>query len=243
MPLGNTQLKALFFLAEHQAFVNSVKVTTPLIAQHLGTSQQSASRLLIKMEREGLIERRMLGRMSYIRITKKGMGELMDLYVSLKSILERPVRVTLEGRVFTGLGEGAYYLSLPHYRDQIREKLGFDPYPGTLNINLLSRDSLENRRHVERYADITIEGFKNDRRTYGGVRGILGTFNNNDICAILFIERTHYDENTIEVISPVYLRGKYGLRDGDKVQVTVSLTTSKIPEGSPQDWRSHPISV
>ena len=234
MPLANMQLKALFFLAEHEAFVNSVKVTTPMIARHLGTSQQSASRLLIKMEHEGLIERRMMGRMSYIRITKKGMEELMNLHASLKTILERPVRVVLEGRVFTGLGEGAYYMSLPNYKNQIREKLGFDPYPGTLNINLLSKDSVENRRQVQRFADITIEGFKNDRRTYGGLRCILGTFNNNDICAVLFIERTHYDENTIEVISPVYLRGKYGLRDGDKVQVSVALPTSRMPGESPK---------
>ncbi|MEM3447850.1 MAG: DUF120 domain-containing protein [Nitrososphaerota archaeon] len=228
MNLNKMHLKTLLLLAENEAYVKSVKFTTPTLAQMLGTSQQSASRILIKMENEGLIERRIVGRLSYIKLTEKGINELKNLYIELKSIIERPMEVTLDGRIFTGLGEGAYYLSQDYYRRQIREKFGFDPYPGTLNINLLSKDAIENRELVKRYADVEIEGFRNGVRTYGQVRGILGTFNEKDICAILFIERTHYGENVIEVISPVYLRGKYGLKDGDKVKVTVSLPPAAI---------------
>lgn len=223
MNLNKMHLKTLLLLAEKEAYVKSVKFTTPILAQMLGTSQQSASRILIKMENEGLIERRIVGRLSYIKLTDKGINELKNLYIELKSIIERPMEVTLEGRVFSGLGEGAYYLSQDHYKRNIKEKFGFDPYPGTLNITLLSKDAIENRELIKRYADIEINGYKNALRTYGRVRGILGTFNDKDLCAILFIERTHYGENVIEVISPIYLRGKYGLRDGDKVKVTVSL--------------------
>ncbi len=228
MNLNKMHLKTLLLLAEKEAHVKSVRFTTPVLAQVLGTSQQSASRILIKMENEGLIERRIVGRLSYIKLTEKGIEELKNLYIELKSIIERPMEVTLEGRVFTGLGEGAYYLSQEHYRRQIKEKFGFDPYPGTLNVNLLSRDAIENRELIKRYADIQIEGYKNTMRSYGQVRGITGTFNDKDICAILFIERTHYGSNVIEIISPVYLRGKYGLKDGDKVKVTVSLPPAAI---------------
>ncbi|MEM3952216.1 MAG: DUF120 domain-containing protein [Nitrososphaerota archaeon] len=45
--------------------------------------------------------------------------------------------------------------------------------------------------------------------------------------AIIFAERTHYGKDVIEIIAPVYLRGKYGLRDGDKVFVKVILESSK----------------
>jgi hypothetical protein len=37
-----------------------------------------------------------------------------------------PPSITLEGTVFTGLGEGAYYISKEHYRKQFIEKLGFE---------------------------------------------------------------------------------------------------------------------
>jgi riboflavin kinase len=32
------------------------------------------------------------------------------------------------------------------------------------------------------------------------------------------------------VISPVYLRGKYGLRDGDKVRVRVTLPRERVSQ-------------
>lgn len=183
---------------------------------------------MIKMEKEGYIERRMVGRACYVRLTEKAVNDLSELYTELKRNIERPVEVVLEGRVFSGMGEGAYYISLPWYRDQIRRKLGFDPYPGTLNVNLLSWDAIQNRRLVSKYADIVIEGFKDKSRTYGGARAILASFNNSDLCAILYIERTHYSDNVIEVVSPIYLRGKYNLSDGDKVRISVSLPTSNI---------------
>jgi riboflavin kinase len=41
-----------------------------------------------------------------------------------------------EGKVFSGVGEGAFYVSL--YSRRFLEKLGFKPYPGTLNLKLLA---------------------------------------------------------------------------------------------------------
>ncbi len=231
MNLNKMQLRLLLYLYERNGFSNGVQVTTPALAKFLNTSQQSASRIMIKMEKEGFIERRIVGRACYVRLTEKSLNELSELYAELKRIIEKPVEVVLEGRVFSGMGEGAYYISLPWYRDQIKKKLGFDPYPGTLNINLLSWDSIQNRRVVSKYADIFIEGFKDKNRTYGGAKAILAYFNNADLCAILYIERTHYGENVIELVSPVYLRGKYGLSDGDKVKVTVTLPTANFTAG------------
>ncbi|MEM0445434.1 MAG: DUF120 domain-containing protein [Nitrososphaerota archaeon] len=231
MNLNKMQLRLILYLYERKGFGTGVQVTTPVLAKHLNTSQQSASRIMIKLEKEGFIERRMVGRSCYVRLTEKAVNELSELYTELKRVIERPVEVVLEGRVFSGMGEGAYYISLPWYRDQIRKKLGFDPYPGTLNVNLLSWDAIQNRRIINKYADIVIEGYRDRNRTYGGAKAILASFNNSDLCAILYIERTHYGENVVEVVSPVYLRGKYGLTDGDKVRITVTLPASNLVIG------------
>lgn len=213
----------LIFLAESDAFAHEVKVTTSTLAKQLNVSQQTASRLLIQLEKEGYILRRIVGKETHVKLTEKGMNELMDLHVRLKRIFERPVKITLEGRVFSGLGEGAYYVGLPGYYNQIREKLGFEPFLGTLNVRLLSSAAIEGKVLLEKAADIVIEGFKDDRRSYGNVKCIKAVFNDKDECAILFIERTHHETSVIEVIAPYNLRERYGLKDGDKVKLTVSL--------------------
>jgi len=226
MNLLNLKERLLIFLAQSGAYTKSLNMSTSTIAQHLGTSQQSASRILIQLEQNGYIEKIIVGKTTLIRLTNKGLEELRSLYVILKSIFEKPMEIVLEGRVFSGLGEGFYYISLPQYFEQIRERVGFTPYPGTLNIQLLSKDSIENRMLLERIADIPIDGFTNGQRTYGGAKCIKALFNGEQEAALIFVERTHYGKDVVEVIAPVYLRGKYNLRDGDKVFLKITLKTS-----------------
>lgn len=213
----------VMFLAENDAFAHEVRITTSMLARQLNISQQTASRLLIQLEKEGYITRRIVGKETYVRLTEKGMNELIDLHARLKRIFECPVKITLEGRVFSGLGEGAYYISLPGYYNQIKEKLGFEPFLGTLNLRLLSSTAIEGRMLLEKAADIVIEGFKDDKRSYGGAKCIKALFNDKDECAMLFIERTHHDVSVVEVVAPYNLRERHGLKDGDKVKLTVSL--------------------
>lgn len=219
----NLKEKLLIFLAKSGAYTKRLKMSTSMIAQHLGTSQQSASRILIQLEQNGYIEKIIVGKITLIRLTNKGIDELRNLYTILKSIFEKPMEMFLEGRVFSGLGEGFYYITLPQYFEQIKEKVGFIPYPGTLNIQLLSKDSIDNRILLEKIADIPIDGFSDGQRTYGGAKCIKALFNGEQEAAIIFVERTHYGKDVIEVIAPVYLRGKYGLKDGDKVFLKVVL--------------------
>ncbi len=39
---------------------------------------------------------------------------------------------------------------------------------------------------------------------------------------LLIIDVTHYNESVVELISPTFLRGKFGLKDGDLVEFTVT---------------------
>jgi len=48
MQLLSFKERVLIFLAEKNAFTNRLKMTTPMLSKYLGTSQQSASRLLIE---------------------------------------------------------------------------------------------------------------------------------------------------------------------------------------------------
>jgi len=198
-----------------------VAITTVELSRRLGKSQQSASKHLEALERQGFIERFKHGRRIEVRLTKKGVNELISLYLILRGVLEEaPESYVFVGRVFTGLGEGRYYMSLEGYKKQFKEKLGFEPYPGTLNLRLETPSQVLQLRELASMPGIEIKGFSDGVRTYGGVKcfralidGVVG--------AALIIERTHYDYSVLEVIAPVELRRELGLKDGDRVTVRV----------------------
>ncbi|MEM1964555.1 MAG: DUF120 domain-containing protein [Candidatus Caldarchaeum sp.] len=223
--------KVLIYLAEMGAITNSLKITTPILSKQFGTSQQSASRLLIILERDGLIERRVVGRTSYVKLTKKGVSRLLDLYLSLKMVFEKPVKIVMEGRVFSGYGEGAYYMSLPGYVKQMKEKFGFIPYPGTLNVSLLSKDSIENRLFLQRHANMEISGFRDEKRTYGSVKAVNVLINDTEPAVMVFPERTLYDSSVAELVAEVNLREKLGLKDGSLVKISATLPPKVFYEG------------
>jgi riboflavin kinase len=201
----------------------TAKISTEYLAEKLGTSQQTASRYLIELERKGWIQRTITPEGSLIKIDDTGTKELQQLYSNLRFLIEAayPPSVTLEGTVFTGLGEGAYYISKEYYRKQFIEKLGFDPYPGTLNLKLTSEYDLKTRTELEAYPAIEIQGFKNEDRTFGLVKCYPATIGNKVKGALISALRSHYDISVVEIIAPVCLRKHLNLKDGHKVKVEI----------------------
>ena len=216
-------LCTLLQLAGMGAHKRTSKISTEYLAEKLGISQQTASRYLIELERKGWIQRTITPEGSLIKIGDKGARELQKLYSNLRFVIEAayPPSVTLEGTVFTGLGEGAYYISKEHYRKQFIEKLGFDPYPGTLNLKLTSDYDLKTRTELEAYPAIEIQGFKNEDRTFGLVKCYPATIGNKVKGALISALRSHYDSSVVEIIAPVFLRKHLNLKDGNKVKIEV----------------------
>ena len=216
-------LYTLLKLAEMGAHRRTAKISTEYLAEKLEISQQTASRYLIELEHKGWIQRTITPEGSLIKIDDKGTRELQKLYSNLRFLIETayPPSITLEGTVFTGLGEGAYYISKEHYRKQFIEKLGFDPYPGTLNLKLTTDYDLKTHTELEAYPAIEIQGFKNEDRTFGLVKCYPATIGNKVKGALISALRGHYDSSVVEIIAPVCLRKHLNLKDGYKVKVEV----------------------
>jgi len=214
---------ALYKLAEMGASRRTVKVSTEYLAEKMGLSQQTASRHLIQLEKMGLIKRSITPEGCLIKITEAGRTELNRLYSSLHQIFEAayPPSVTLDGVLFSGLGEGAYYISKDGYRKQFIEKLGFDPYPGTLNLKLTTDYDMKTRVELENYPAVELQGFKNEVRSFGGVKCYPAIINNKVKGAVVSAMRTHYNSSVIEVIAPTFLRASLKLKDGNKVKVEI----------------------
>ena len=213
----------LLKLAEMGAHRRTAKISTEYLAGKLGTSQQTASRYLIELDNNGWIKRTITPEGCLIKITDTGIKELKNLYSNLRFLMEAayPPSITLEGVVFTGLGEGAYYISKERYTKQFIEKLGFEPYPGTLNLKLTTDYDVKTRSELEAYPAIEIEGFRNEDRTFGSVKCYPVTIENRVKGALILALRSHYDTSVIEIIAPVFLRKHLNLKDGHKVKVEV----------------------
>ncbi len=190
------------------------------LAQELGTSVQNVHKILSKLHQENIIE--FGSSKSHIKFSTRGLI-LRDKIIRIVARHLMPV-VRLVGRVTSGLGEGRYYMSIQEYRTQFLSKLGFDPYPGTLNV-VLRPECLRNRLLLDKVPGITIEGFEKNGRKFGSVKCFRAVINERqDVpCAVLIIEKTHHGPEIVEIVSPVRLRDVFNLRDGDEVVIDVYL--------------------
>jgi riboflavin kinase len=216
-------LFTLLKLAEMGAHRRIAKISTEYLAGKLDLSQQTASRYLMELENKGWIKRTITPEGCLIKITESGIKELNKLYTNLRFLMESayPPSVTLEGTVFTGLGEGAYYISKESYRKQFIEKLGFDPYPGTLNLKLTTDYDIKARSELEAYPGIEVEGFRSEDRTFGSVKCYPVIIENSVKGALILALRSHYDASVLEIVAPIHLRNNLKLKDGRKVKVEV----------------------
>ncbi len=217
-------LLALYKLAEMGAHDKRIECRTRDVALGIGSSQQTASRRLIEMEKAGLIQRSWEGRTQKVQITKEGLQQLAGMHRVLKGVFESPPgELVMNGVVFSGLSEGSYYMGLEGYRKQFRAKLGFDPYPGTLNLRVRKEDQSQ-RRLLESFPFIYVEGFSDSKRSYGPAKCFKTVVNEKVDSAIVLPIRAHYGEDVVEIISPQPLRKLLKLKDGDLVRVRVTGT-------------------
>lgn len=212
---------ALLKLAEATGELGGPKLTASELAKRLGFPQQTFSRYLRELEELGLINRIKARRGEIIRLTAKGLRELASVKASLDKALKLfPSEVRVEGEVFSGLGEGAYYVSQPGYRRQFVEKLGFEPFPGTLNLRVKGED-LEKILLLKRCPAVPIEGFIDGGRSFGPAGCYKAVLEGGIEGAVVVAMRGHYGDDVLEVIAPVNLRKALNLKDGDKVLIKV----------------------
>jgi riboflavin kinase, archaea type len=200
-----------------------VELTTTDLGKNIMKSQQAASKHLQELDAAGYIDRVRRGQKFRVKLTDKGYSAIEKLFSTLKTAIEStpPATIIFEGRVVSGMGEGAYYMSLGGYSKQFYGKLGYEPYPGTLNVKLVDKIFRDARREIGKYPSIFINGFSDTKRTYGWAKCYLAHINDGAIrnAAVLVLERTHYDESMLEIIAPVSIKDTIGIHNGDKIKI------------------------
>ncbi|UCH90347.1 MAG: DUF120 domain-containing protein [Thermoplasmata archaeon] len=209
---------------KHLALKGNIYEYNPLssseLGKRLGLSQQSASKKILELLNLELIKRKMGARRQLVKITAKGMEVLRKEFSQYQKIFDSMEHIIIRGTLISGLGEGQYYISQDGYMDQFQQKLWFKPYPGTLNLRIEGND-LSKLQILKDTEGISIEGFQSEGRTFGRVKCFLTDIQNVE-CAVIIPLRTHYTD-VLEIISRHYLRDKLKLKDGDIIEIVVSL--------------------
>jgi len=214
-------LWTLIDLYERGAANRTLELSTSELALVLGISQQGVSKHLLLLEKDGLVERKKSGRRTCVLVTRAGADRVFSVYSRLKTAIEgRAGVLDFHGTLFTGLGEGGYYISLAGYRRQFVKLLGFEPFPGTLNLTI-GPGEIELRRQLNFLDALELSGFSQGGRSYGPAKCFMAKVESKYDAGALVIERTHHGESVLEVISPLDLRKTLSLKDGDQVHVTV----------------------
>ena len=226
MKMRGDRLLSLRKLALLGAIEEPIKLSSGHLAEAIKSSTQTAARRLQELETEGLVHRRIIADGQWIILTKRGMEQLKEECYEYLEIFSSPPNIELNfaGRLITGLGEGEYYTTLEGYKRQIEAKLGFTPFPCTLNLRMDSQ-SIAARKKLKGRKGIVIRGFESEKRAFGGGMcfpcKILDDGAEGIKSSVIIPDHTHYPEDVLEIISPVYLRYELQLEDGDEIRVMV----------------------
>ena len=126
--------------------------------------------------------------------------------------------MTLTGKIVSGVKQGAFFTQLDWFQSQCRDKLGFEPYPGTLNLEI-SIDDVPIIETLEQEAEIDFippdSEFCSGKAFPVLVEGIRAAI------VIPAEEVRVHGKNIIEVISDQRLKDVVNVDDGDCVTLTL----------------------
>ena len=127
----------------------------------------------------------------------------------------------IQGKIVSGVRKAAFFTQLDWVQDQCREKLGFKPYPGTLNLE------------IDEYALYTIEALQ---KKEDGVcltpidpqfcEAVVWPLSVGDFPGALIVPsedvRVH-EKHIIEILSPVGLKESLKVNDGDTLTIKLIM--------------------
>jgi riboflavin kinase len=126
-------------------------------------------------------------------------------------------KIVFKGTVFSGTGNGRKFIGLPWVKRQIKEKLSFTPYLGTLNVRF-SKESLKQKKLLENATPLEVYPEK------GYCTAILiKAYIESLECAIIIPLVPNYPNDVLEIIAPWYLRERLKIADSNEVTVTVNV--------------------
>ncbi len=140
-----------------------------------------------------------------------------------------PIR--LSGILVVGKGEGAVFTQVPWVRQTFSRILGFEPFPGTVNLRVGSDPgSKEALKDIHEARGIAVippvgSGFCLARCFHARLASSLPA-------GLVIPEIGGYYEDILELLAPVNVRNTLGVSEGDEVEVEIELESGSDGAGS-----------
>jgi CTP-dependent riboflavin kinase len=131
--------------------------------------------------------------------------------------------IIIKGRIVEGLKEACLFTELPWAKEQFIEKLGIDPYPGTLNLKLLDDSDVEKYQLIAERNGIEIIPAGPEYCSAKCFPVLIG--DKEEIKGALVIPLIpDYEKGKLEIISSVRLKDTLSLKINDVVSIKVFLS-------------------
>jgi len=120
----------------------------------------------------------------------------------------------ITGIVFSDLGRAASFMSLDWVQSSLSDKLGFSPYPGTLNLRLETESMRAAWRQIQKSSGIEIGA---PDTAFCQARCFLVEIEGKHQGAVILPEVEGYPADKIEVVASVRLKDALKISDGETV--------------------------
>lgn len=127
------------------------------------------------------------------------------------------MEIKLQGTVSSGFGEGKYFTQLDWVVEQFLNKLGFVPYPGTLNVDIPEND-WDSLVSFGQTGGVFIEP---RNKTFCSAICYEALINDQLIGAVVMPGETKHPTGRIEIVAPVSIKDTLSIVDGDEVTLTL----------------------
>jgi CTP-dependent riboflavin kinase len=134
----------------------------------------------------------------------------------------------LLGRLVTGIGHGKRFTRLDWARRQFVDKLGIDPFPGTINMIVEAADSVRVWNRLKGTPGVRIEN-PNDGPHDCDARCYPVSIDGRIEAAIVVPEVPNYSPVQIEVIAAVGVREALAVDDGDSLKLEIRQPRQQLP--------------
>ncbi len=124
--------------------------------------------------------------------------------------------LTVKGKVISGTKKGKQIVNLHWVKRQFIEKLGFNPYPGTLNLQLTNETDIQKLHRSDGIIIKPEKGYYEGKCFKALVMGKAEG-------AVVLPDVPDYPPDLLEILAPVNLRETFGLKDGMEIEVKIKI--------------------
>ncbi|MGH7887719.1 MAG: DUF120 domain-containing protein [Candidatus Binatia bacterium] len=126
----------------------------------------------------------------------------------------------MTGIIFSDLGQASSFMALDWVQDLLMQRLGYHPFPATLNVRPKGAEDAEIWRRIQ--SDYSGTPLTQASENHCGARlyrvDIWPAANAEKVIgAVLLPDVSDYPEDKIEIVAPMRLKDHFAVHDGDQL--------------------------